>query len=328
MFDKELLNRIMLDKDRHDEDVVKKRLSQGGESKNVFMTDSQMEVNRLYTPLDIEQIGFDYFKDLSWPGEYPYTRGIDPLMYRVSPWTMMQYTGFASAEETNKRFKYMLKQGANSLSIALDLPTHKAMDSDNPMAEGEVGKTGVPIDSLKSLEAIFDGIPIDSVKTFICVAMTTGPIVLSMFLALAKKKGIKPEQFGLLMTNESLMEFACRGTQFTTPAGHFKLSADVVEYCSHNCPNVSPLQLCGYHSREAGGTAIQEIAFPLANCISYIEEMKRRGLSIDQYAGKFTWFFSSSLEFFEEVAKFRAFRKIWANIAKNRFAAQDRKSVV
>ena len=327
MFDKEYLKKIEAEKKRWEETTLKERLAQGKEAKEVFKTDSQLEVNRLYTPLDLEAIGFDYLKDTSWPGEYPFARGIDPIMYRAAPWIMMQYSGFASAEETNKRFKFMLSQGASSFSIALDLPTHKALDSDDPLAEGEVGKVGVPIDSLKSLEAIFDGIPLDSVKMFICVAMSTGPIILPLFLSLAEKAGIDPRRFGLFMTNEALMEFACRGTQFTTPAGHFRLSADVVEYCARNFPNFSPLQLSGYHAREAGCTAIQELAFPLANCITYIEELKKRGLSIDDYTGSFTWFFSSSLDLLEEVAKFRAFRKIWANIAKNRFGAKNPKAM-
>jgi methylmalonyl-CoA mutase N-terminal domain/subunit len=327
MFDKEYLKKIEAEKKRWEETTLKERLAQGKEMRDSFKTDSQIEVNRLYTPLDLEAVGFDYLNDTSWPGEYPFVRGIDPVMYRAAPWIMMQYSGFGSAEETNRRFKFMLSQGASSFAIALDLPTHKALDSDDPVAEGEVGKVGVPIDSLKSLEAIFDGIPLDSIKMFICVGMSTGPIILALFLSLAEKAGIDPRRFGLFMTNESLMEFACRGTQFTTPAGHFRLSADVVEYCARNYPNFSPLQLCGYHTREAGCTAIQELAFPLANCITYIEEMTRRGLSIDDYAGNFSWFFSSSLELLEEVAKYRAFRKIWANIAKNRFGAKNPKTM-
>lgn len=327
MFDKKYLKKIQDEKQHWEETLVKERLAQTKEMKDKFKTDSQIEVNRLYTPLDLEEVGFDYLKDVSWPGEYPFARGIDPLMYRTSPWVMMQYSGFASAEETNNRFKYLLSQGATSFSIALDLPTHKGLDSDDPLAEGEVGKVGVPIDSLRSLEAMFDGIPLDSVKMFICVAMSTGPIILPLFLSLAEKSGIDPKKFGLFMTNESLMEFACRGTQFTTPAGHFRLSADVVEYCAKNVPNFSPLQLCGYHAREAGCTAIQELAFPLANCIAYIQEMSKRGLSIDDYAGSFSWFLSSSLDFLEEVAKFRAFRKIWAHIARDRFGAKNPKTM-
>ncbi|MGA3172895.1 MAG: methylmalonyl-CoA mutase family protein [Syntrophorhabdales bacterium] len=327
MFDKDYLKKIREEKKRWEETVVKERLGQAKEMKDPFKTDSQIEVKRLYTPLDLEEAGFDYLADSGWPGAYPFARGIDPVMYRTAPWVMMQYSGFGSAEETNKRFKYLLGQGATSFSIALDLPTHKALDSDDPLAEGEVGKTGVPIDSLKSLEAIFDEIKLDSVKMFICVGMSTGPIILPLFLSLAEKSGVPPSNFGLFMTNESLMEFACRGTQFTTPEGHFRLSADVVEYSAKNCPNFSPLQLSGYHAREAGATAIQELAFPLANCIAYIEEMSRRGLSIDDYAGSFSWFLSSSLDFLEEVAKFRAFRKIWAKIARDRFGAKNAKTM-
>ena len=327
MFDKEYLRKLAAEQKQWEDTVLKERLAQGKEVKDVFKTDSRIEVNRLYTPLDLEEVGFDYLKDVSWPGEYPFVRGIDPLMYRGAPWAMGQYSGFASAEETNKRFKYMFSQGATSFSIAFDLPTHKALDSDDPLAEGEVGKVGVPIDSLKSLETLFEGIPLNSVGAFICVAMSTGPIILALFLALAEKTGVDPKKFGLVLTNESLMEFACRGTQFTTPAGHFRLSADVVEYCAKNYKNFSPLQVCGYHVRDAGATALQEIAFPLANSMAYITEMGKRGLSIDDYASSFTWLFSSSLDLFEEVAKFRAFRKIWATIAKNRFGAKNPKTM-
>jgi len=327
MFDKEYLKKMKAGKKRWEETILKDKLAQAKEMKDTFRTDSKIEVNRVYTPLDLREVGFDYLKDTSWPGEYPFVRGIDPLMYRAAYWVMGQYSGFASAEETNKRFKYLLSQGATSFSVALDLPTHKALDSDDLLAEGEVGKTGVPIDSLKSLEAIFEGIPLDSVSMFICVAMSTGPLMLALFLGLAEKTGIDPKKFGLILTNESLMEFACRGTQFTTPEGHFRLSADVVEYCARNYPNFSPLQICGYHVREAGCTAIQELAFPLANCIAYVKEMEKRGLSIDDYAGSFTWLFSASLDLFEEVAKFRAFRKIWATLAKSRFGAKNPKAM-
>jgi methylmalonyl-CoA mutase N-terminal domain/subunit len=327
MFDKEYLKRIKAEKKRWEETILRDRLAEAKEMKDSFKTNSQIEVNRVYTPLDLQEVGFDYLKDTSWPGAYPFVRGIDPMMYRATPWVMMQYSGFASAEETNKRFKYMLNQGATSFAIALDLPTHKALDSDDPLADGEVGKTGVPIDSLKSLEKLFEGIPLNAVSAFICVAMSTGPIILALFLALAEKTGMDPKKFGLILTNESLMEFACRGTQFTTPEGHFRLSADVVEYCAKNYPNFSPLQICGYHAREAGCTAIQELAFPLANCIAYVQEMERRGLSIDDYAGSFTWLFSASLDLFEEVAKFRAFRKIWATLAKTRFGAKNPKTM-
>lgn len=323
MFDKKFLEELRSRKKEWENTTLNSSLEKPGERKKDFETDSQISVNRLYTPLDLEQINFDYFKDIGFPGDYPYVRGLDPLVYRGNFWVMMQYSGFASAEETNKRFKYVLSQGATSFSIALDLPTHKALDSDDPLVEGEVGKTGVPIDSLKDMEIIFDGIPLDAADMFICVAMSTGPIILSLFLALAEKNGIDPKSFGLFLTNESLMEFACRGTQFTTPAGHQKLSTDVVEYCTRYHPNFSPLQICGYHTREAGATAIQELAFPLANAIAYIEEMDKRGFSIDDYAGNFSWFFSSSLELFEEVAKFRAFRKIWAKLAKERFGAKN-----
>ncbi len=321
MFDKEFLERLKKSQAHWETEVLNgKENDQNG---NGHFTDSRIPVKSLYTPLDLEDSGFDYLEDLGFPGEFPFARGLDPAGYRNEHWMMMQYSGFASAEETNKRFKFVLEQGASSLSIALDLPTHKGLDSDDPLAEGEVGKTGVPIDSLQDMEIIFDGVPLDMARMFVCVGMSTGPIILSLFLALAEKKGIDPNSFGLFLTNEALMEFVCRGTQFTTPAGHHKLSSDVIEYISHHHPGYSPMQLCGYHTREAGANAIQELAFPLAIAITYIEEMEKRGFTIDDFAGKFSWFFSSTLDLFEEAAKFRAFRKVWAKIAKERFGAKN-----
>ena len=299
--------------------------SRGGRAKH--RTDSKFDIAPVYSPLDLEEAGYDYAKDTGWPGQFPYVRGIEPDMYRDEPWLMMQYSGFASAAETNKRFKYMLSQGATSYSVALDLPTHKALDSDDPLAEGEVGKTGVPIDSLRSLEEIFEGIPLDAVKMFTFVNMSGGPIFLAMILALAEKRGVDPAQFGLFITNESLIDMATRGTQYTTPEGHFRLSSDVVEYCARNHPNFSPLQISGYHPREAGCNAVQELAFPLSVSIEYIEEMAKRGLSVDEFAGSFHWFLSASMDFLEEVAKFRAFRKIWARLTRDRFGAKVPKTM-
>jgi len=317
MYEKEYLKRLKDAKASWESETLGKS---GSDSEH--LTDSRIPVRPLYTPLDLEEAGFDYLDDLGFPGDYPFARGLDPAGYRNAYWMMMQYSGFASAEETNKRFKFVLEQGASSFSIALDLPTHKGMDSDDPLAEGEIGKTGVPIDSLADMEIIFDGIPLDAAKMFICVGMSTGPIILSLFLALAEKKGVDPNSFGLFMTNEALMEFICRGTQFTTAAGHHKLSTDVIEYCTRHHPGYSPMQVCGYHVREAGATAIQELAFPLSIAITYVDEMQRRGFSIDDFAGKLSWFFSSTLDMFEEAAKFRAFRKIWAKIARDRFGAK------
>ncbi len=318
MYEKEYLKRLKDAKASWESETLGK-----SKSNSEHFTDSRIPVRPLYTPLDLEEAGFDYLEDLGFPGNYPFARGLDPAGYRDAYWMMMQYSGFASAEETNKRFKFVLEQGASSFSIALDLPTHKGLDSDDPLAEGEIGKTGVPIDSLADMEIIFDGIPLDAAKMFICVGMSTGPIILSLFLALAEKKGVDPNSFGLFMTNETLMEFICRGTQFTTPAGHHKLSTDVIEYCTRNHPDYSPMQVCGYHVREAGATAIQELAFPLSIAITYVEEMQKRGFTIDDFAGKLSWFFSSTLDMFEEAAKFRAFRKIWAKVARDRFGAKN-----
>ena len=297
------------------------------ERKNEFFTRSKIRVKRVYTPIDLQEAGFDYKKDLNFPGEYPYTRGIDPLMYREKLWLMGQYGGFGSAEETNHRFKYLLNQGITAFTVALDLPTQMGYDSDHPMAKGEVGKSGVAVDSLRDLEIIFEGVPLTAVKMVGTLANAIGPIGLSLFMALAEKQGVPQTAFGGFLQNEILKEYVSRGAYFLPVGPGMKLVVDVLEYCARYLPNWLPIQLCGYHFREAGGNAVQEIAFTLANAIAYIEETVKRGLTVDDFVPQFVFHFSSNLDVFEEAAKFRVLRRTWAKLMKERFGAKDPRSL-
>ncbi len=297
------------------------------DDKKRFVTKSGILVEEVHTPSHLARIGFEFEKDLGEPGEYPFTRGIYPGMYRKNPWLMAQYSGFGSAEETNLRLKELLKKGTTALNIALDLPTQLGYDSDHPLADGEVGKIGVAIDSLRDLEDLFDGISLSKIKNISCIANAISPIMLSMFILLGEKQGVDPKEYSVYLQNDILKEFGARGTYIFPPLPSLKLSVDVLEYCTDNYPNYNTISFCGYHFREAGGNAIQELAFTLANAIAYIEEALRRGLEIDSFARSFTVFLGSSIEIFEEVAKFRAMRKLWAKILKERFHAKDPSSL-
>jgi methylmalonyl-CoA mutase, N-terminal domain len=310
--------------DEWEGEIEKKGLK---ERKSEFFTRSKIPVKRLYTPADLGAGDFEYSKDLNFPGEYPYTRGIDPLMYREKLWLMGQYGGFGSAEETNKRFKYLLNQGITAFTVALDLPTQMGYDSDHPMAKGEVGKSGVAVDSLRDLEIIFEGVPLTAVKMVGTLANAIGPIGLSLFMALAEKQGVPQTAFGGFLQNEILKEYVSRGAYFLPVGPGMKLVVDVLEYCARHLPNWLPIQLCGYHFREAGGNAVQEIAFTLANAIAYIEETVKRGLKVDDFVPQFVFHFSSSLDVFEEAAKFRVLRRTWAKLMRERFGAEDPRSL-
>lgn len=297
------------------------------ERRKVFLTRSKIPVKALYTPLDVEGAGFDYLKDLHLPGEYPYTRGIEPLMYRENPWLIGQYGGFGSPEETNQRFRYLLSRGVTALTLALDLPTQMGYDSDHPMATGEVGKTGVAVNSLADMERVFEGIPLNAVKMVGTLANAIGPIGLSWFMALAEKQKVSPTAFACFLQNEILKEYVARGAYFLPVKAGLKLVIDVMEYCSRHLPNWLPIQLCGYHYRDAGSSAIQEVAFTMANAISYIEEMRKRGLEVDDFVPQFVFHFSANLDIFEEAAKFRVLRRVWARLMKERFEAKDPRSM-
>ena len=297
------------------------------ERKSEFFTRSKIPIKRVYTPIDLEQAGFDYVKNLNFPGEYPYTRGMEPLMYRENLWLIGQYGGFGSAQETNQRFKYLLGKGITAFTLALDLPTQMGYDSDHPLAAGEVGKTGVAVDSLADIEAIFEGIPLNSVKLVGTLANAIGPIGLSWFMALAEKQNLAPTAFVGFLQNEILKEYVARGAYFLPVSAGLKLNIDVLEYCARQMPNWLPIQLCGYHFREAGANAVQEVAFTLANAIAYIEETLKRGLKVDDFVPQFVFFFSANIDLFEEAAKFRALRRIWARLMRERFGARDPRSL-
>lgn len=305
---------------RWEEQVLKPALAQKQERQPEFESRSGIPIARSYGPTDWSQESFA--ADLGMPGEYPYTRGIDPLGYRHKLWVMGQYSGFGTAEETNKRFKYLLEQGQTGFSIALDLPTQIGLDSDHAMAAGEVGKVGVAIDSLDDFERLLDGIDLTKVRQIRISANCIGPIMAAMFVALAHKHGMDPNSFSVLFQNDSLKEYPARGTWIFPPQAALKLSVDVIEYTARNLPNWNPIQFCGAHYRESGATAMQELAFAFADAIAYIEETRRRGLHVDQFASSFYLFVYVHNDFLEEVAKLRAARRIWSKLMKQRYGAQ------
>jgi methylmalonyl-CoA mutase N-terminal domain/subunit len=294
--------------------------------KREFRTESSIPVEEVYTPSDLGEIEFNYSRDLGLPGTYPFVRGISKEMYREDLWIMGQYGGYGTAEQSNKRYKHLIEQGATGFSIALDLPTQIGFDSDHPMAHGEVGKVGVAIDTLKDMEILFDGISLDRVKQIRTTANSIGPIFVALFLAVAEKQGISPLEFSVLLQNDVLKEYVARGTYIFPPKPSIELCADVIEYCSSNLPHWVPINFCGYHMRDSGCSAVQEIAFTVANAIAYIESVLSRGLHIDQFAPKLVCFFSAGIDLFEEVAKFRAARRVWAKLMKERFGANNSRS--
>lgn len=293
------------------------------ERKKQFVTGSNVPVSRVYTPLD--QKDFDYTTKLGLPGEFPYTRGVQPTMYRGRLWTMRQYAGFGTAEESNARYKYLLEQGQTGLSVAFDLPTQIGYDSDHPLSEGEVGKVGVAIDSLADMEVLFDGIPLDKVSTSMTINAPAA-VLLAMYIAVAEKQGVAPEALNGTIQNDILKEYIARGTYIFPPAPSMRLITDIFEYCSKHVPNWNTISISGYHIREAGATAVQEVAFTLADGIAYVEAAIRAGLDVDEFAPRLSFFFNAHNDLFEEVAKFRAARRVWAHIMRDRFGAKNPKS--
>ncbi|MCX7779494.1 MAG: methylmalonyl-CoA mutase family protein [Negativicutes bacterium] len=279
--------------------------------------------NRLYTPLDLE--GFDYERDLGFPGEYPFTRGVQPTMYRGRFWTMRMYAGFSTAEESNKRYRYLLESGGTGLSCAFDLPTQIGYDSDDPIAEGEVGKVGVAIDSLADMEILFDGIDLGKVSTSMTINAPAS-VLLAMYIAVAEKQGVSPDKLNGTIQNDILKEYAARGTYIFPPKPSMRLITNIFEYCSKHVPNWNTISISGYHIREAGSTASQEIAFTIADGIAYVEAAIKAGLNVDDFAGRLSFFWNAHNNVLEEVAKFRASRRIWAKIMKERFGATNPKS--
>lgn len=283
-----------------------------------FPERKNFEAQRLYTPLDIED--FDYGEKLGFPGQYPFTRGVQPTMYRGRLWTMRAYAGFATAEETNARYKYLLEAGQTGLSVAVDLPTQIGLDSDHELSHGEVGKVGVAIDSLADMEALFDGIPLDKVSTSMTI---NGPaaVLLAMYVAVAEKQGVKPEALKGTIQNDILKEYIARGTYIFPPRPSMRLITDTFEYCSKNIPKWNTISVGAYHIREAGASEVQEIAFAFANAMAYIDAAIKAGQKVDDFAPGISWIFTAGLDFFGEVAKFRAARRLWARIMKERYGA-------
>lgn len=278
---------------------------------------------RLATPLDIE--GFDYEKDLGFPGEYPFTRGVQPTMYRGRFWTMRMYAGFSTAEESNKRYRYLLESGGTGLSCAFDLPTQIGLDSDDPKAEGEIGKVGVAIDSLADMEILFDKIDLGKVSTSMTINAPAS-VLLAMYIAVAEKQGVSADKLNGTIQNDILKEYAARGTYIFPPKPSMRLITNIFEYCSKNVPSWNTISISGYHIREAGSTASQEIAFTIADGIAYCEAAIKAGLNVDDFAGRLSFFWNAHNNVLEEVAKFRASRRVWAKVMKERFGATNPKS--
>jgi len=309
------------DEQKHwEEKILKPLLSKYPERKPEFTTSSGIPLPRLLTGKEI-----DYLKDLGFPGLYPFTRGVQPTMYRGRFWTMRQYAGFATAEESNRRYRYLLEQGQTGLSVAFDLPTQIGYDADDPMAAGEVGKVGVSISSLEDMEILFREIPLDRVSTSMTINAPAA-ILLAMYIAVARKQGIDSNRLRGTIQNDILKEYVARGTYIFPPAPSMRLITDIFAYCARHVPYWNTISISGYHIREAGATAVQEVAFTLANAIAYVEAALQAGLQVDEFASQLSFFFNAHNHFLEEIAKFRAARRLWAEIMRERFHAQDMRS--
>ncbi len=324
MFDKNKLDEIKQGYDKWTE-KLKPKLEKRPERKAEFVNTSDIPVKRVGTPLDIS--GFDYMEELNFPGDYPFTRGVQPTMYRGRLWTMRQYAGFATAEETNKRYRYLLEQGQTGLSVAFDLPTQIGYDSDHPLAQGEVGKVGVAIDSIKDMEILFDKIPLEKVSTSMTIN-SPAAVLLAMYIAVAENQGVGSKDLRGTIQNDILKEYSARGTYIFPPKPSMRIITDIFSFCSSQVPKWNTISISGYHIREAGSTAVQEVAFTLADGIAYVEAAINAGLDVDDFAPRLSFFFNSHLDFFEEIAKFRAARKLWAILMKERFNAKDPKSMM
>ena len=308
---------------RWEEHVLIRALERYPESREAFQTESQIPIERLYTPEDLA--GGDYLEDSGFPGEAPFTRGIQPTMYRGRLWTMRQYAGYASAEESNKRYKYLIEQGNTGLSVAFDLPTQIGYDSDHPMAEGEVGRVGVAIDSLRDMEALFDGIPLDRVSTSMTINATAS-ILMALYIVVGEKQGVPPANLRGTVQNDILKEYIARGTYIYPPEPSLRIITDMFSYSGEHLPQWNAISISGYHMREAGCTAVQEVAFTLADGIAYVEAARRAGLEPDELGKNLSFFFSAHNHLLEEVAKFRAARRLWAMIMADRFGAKSHRA--
>ncbi len=323
MFEPQELERIRQEQERWERTTLKQALERGGEREDAEFRTSSTETKRLYTPLDVAST--DYLRDIGFPGEYPYTRGIHPTMYRSKLWTFRQYAGYETAEETNKRFKFLLREGQPGLSVAFDLPTQLGYDSDDPMAAGEVGKVGVAIDTLADMEALFDGIPLDRVSTSMTINAPAAVLV-AMYAAVAEKQGVPLHKVSGTAQNDILKEYVARGTYIFPPRPSLRLAADLIAFCAREMPRFNSISISGYHIRDAGATAVQEMAFTFANAMAYIDAVLERGVDIDDFGPRISWIFNTQNNFFEEVAKYRALRRMWARIMRERYGAKDPRS--
>jgi len=305
------------------EQKLKPALNHSPERRDQFATTSDIEIERLYLPDEATVDG--YLDQLGFPGEFPFTRGVQPTMYRGRFWTMRQYAGFGSAAETNQRFKYLLAQGQTGLSVAFDLPTQIGYDADDPIAEGEVGKVGVSISSLEDMEALLDGIPLDKVSTSMTINAPAA-VLLAMYIAVGKKQGVAPAQLRGTVQNDILKEYIARGTYIYPLKPSMRLITDVIAYCQSEVPHWNTISISGYHIREAGSSAAQEIAFTLANGIAYVQAALDAGLDVDEFAAQLSFFFNAHNNLLEEVAKYRAARRLWATIMRDRFGAKQERS--
>ncbi|ADO84485.1 acyl-CoA mutase large subunit family protein [Ilyobacter polytropus] len=323
MFKAEKLAEVKEGFAKYDE-KTKKGLEKRPEMRSQFVTGSGEEIERLYTPADVE--GVDYLSELGFPGEYPFTRGVQPTMYRGRFWTMRMYAGFSTAEESNKRYKYLIEQGSMGLSVAFDLPTQIGYDSDHELSEGEVGKVGVAIDSLADMEILFGGIDLGKVSTSMTI---NGPasVLLAMYIVVAEKQGVSADKLRGTIQNDILKEYIARGTYIFPPTPSMRLITNIFEYCSKEVPQWNTISISGYHIREAGSTAAQEVGFTLADGIAYVDAAVKAGLDVDTFAPRLSFFFNAHNDLLEEVAKYRAARRLWAKIMKERFGAKSAKSM-
>ncbi|NTW77009.1 MAG: methylmalonyl-CoA mutase, partial [Syntrophaceae bacterium] len=325
MIEKDEIEKIKTAGEIWEKENIQKSLNREKERKEVFTSISGTPIKRLYTPLETADL--NYNEELGYPGQYPFTRGVQPTMYRGRFWTMRQYAGFGSARESNERYRYLLNQGQTGLSVAFDLPTQAGYDSDHPLAMGEVGKVGVAIDYIGDMRELFRGIPLDKVTTSMTIN-APAIVLLAMYLAVADEQGVAYDKLGGTVQNDILKEITVRGQYIFPPRPSLKLSVDLIEYCFKNVPKWNSISISGYHIREAGSTAAQEVAFTILDGIAYVQACIDRGLGVDTFAPRLSFFFNSFTDVLEETAKFRAARRCWARIMKERFGAKDPRSMM
>ncbi|MGC9966423.1 MAG: methylmalonyl-CoA mutase family protein [Syntrophobacteraceae bacterium] len=325
MFDEKVLEKIQAGKEKWDQGPVAKTLSKSPEAKPVFTTISGTPVERLYTPLDVK--GLDYDRDLGYPGMFPYTRGVQPTMYRGRYWTMRQYAGFGDAKGTNERYRYLLNQGQTGLSVAFHLPTQAGYDSDHPLSMGEVGKVGVAIDHIDDMRILFDQINLGKVSTSMTINAAAGVLV-AMYLTIADEQGVPWDKVAGTVQNDVLKEIICRGQYIYPPKPTIRLAVDLIDFCQKKVPRWNSISISGYHIRESGSTAAQEMAFTIADGIAYTQACIERGMDVDSFAPRLSFFFNAFTNVLEEVAKFRAARRYWAKVMRDRFKAKDPRSMM